>query len=191
VILLSKGSSAPVALFWKVRGQYPRHATDLGRPSEIPGVTHSDRVRIYVILKTLNVELLLWIERTQLDGFGHLSKMPRKDWRSKSCWLRTHGKVAKRLPKGPGGMVMSPTLLGPVMVLSQQNYLRLLLTWGISSLARAAAPRPTLPGQTWAGKIIQKMNFRDSIHNNAHIKSSSRFRFHSNNSPLPGSKCLQ
>jgi len=41
----------------------------------------------------------------------------------------------------PGGMTTSPTLLGPVLVWSQQNYLRLLLIVRISVPPGAATPR--------------------------------------------------
>ena len=36
----------------------------------------------------------------------------------------THGKAAKKVAQGPGGMITSPTFHAPVLVGSQQNYLR-------------------------------------------------------------------
>jgi len=42
--------------------------------------------------------------------------------------------------QGPGGVTTSPILLGPVLVWSQQNYLKLLLIVRYSGAPRAAAP---------------------------------------------------
>jgi len=44
-----------------------------------------------------------------------------------SCWLQPQ-ENGQQAAKAPGGVITSPTLLDPVLVLSQQNYLRLLLT---------------------------------------------------------------
>ena len=52
---------------------------------------------------------------------------PMHDWLSKSCWpipLQNGPEVVQ----GPGGVITYPTLLGPVLVWSQQNNLRLLLS---------------------------------------------------------------
>jgi len=51
---------------------------------------------------------------------------PTKDWRGKYCWLNPRESGPEDV-KGPGGVTTSPTLLGPVLVLSKQNYLKLLL----------------------------------------------------------------
>jgi len=60
-------------------------------------------------------------------GSAMCSKCPSKDWRGKSCWLTPTGKRPE-VVQTPGGVTASPTLLGPVLVRSQQNYQRLLLT---------------------------------------------------------------
>jgi len=78
VILLSKGTPAPVTPILKGQGQCPRHAPTLRHPWRIHGVTLRDKVRSHEICKALNVETLLQIERFQLRWFGHLSRMPRK-----------------------------------------------------------------------------------------------------------------
>ena len=55
---------------------------------------------------------------------------PGKDWWSKSFGLQSTLHPRKSGPefvKGPGGVTTSPTLLGPLLVWSQQDYLRLLL----------------------------------------------------------------
>jgi len=53
-------------------------------------------------------------------------KCPRKDWRGKSSWLHPR-KSGSEVVQGPGGVTTFPTLLGPVLVWSQQNCLRFLL----------------------------------------------------------------
>ena len=53
---------------------------------------------------------------------------PRKEWRTKSFKFQsTPTESCSKFDQGPGGATTSPTLLGPVLVWSQQNYLRLLL----------------------------------------------------------------
>jgi len=52
---------------------------------------------------------------------------PTKDWLGKSCWLNPR-ESGPEIVQGLGGVIASPTLLGPVLVWSQQNYLKLLLT---------------------------------------------------------------
>ena len=54
------------------------------------------------------------------------SEYPTKDWRSKSSWLN-QWKSGLEVIQGLAGVTTSPTLLGLVLVWSQQNYLRLLL----------------------------------------------------------------
>jgi len=51
---------------------------------------------------------------------------PTKDWWGKSCWLNPRDSDSK-IVQAPGGVTSSPTLLGPVLVWSQQKYLKLLL----------------------------------------------------------------
>ena len=55
-------------------------------------------------------------------------KCAKKEWRTKSFRLQsTPTEKRSKVCQGPGGVTTSPTLLDPVLVWSQQNYLRLLL----------------------------------------------------------------
>jgi len=54
-------------------------------------------------------------------------KCPTKDWRGKFCWLNTRESDPK-IVQGLVGVTTSPTFLGPVLLWSQQNYLKLLMT---------------------------------------------------------------
>jgi len=38
------------------------------------------------------------------------------NWQKKSCWLY-HVKSSLKINQGPGGIITSPTLLGPILVL--------------------------------------------------------------------------
>jgi len=67
---------------------------------------------------------------------------PRKDWWGKSCWLNPR-KIGPEVVQGPGGVTSSPTLLGPVFVWSQQNYLKLMLTVRFPSPRMDVAPAGT------------------------------------------------
>ena len=58
--------------------------------------------------------------------------------------------------QGPGGVTTSQTLLGPVLVWSQQNYLRLLLT------VRYLAPRLSLK-KNWAQKTMNEWLCRPAL----------------------------
>jgi len=78
-------------------------------------------------VKPGDVDPLFPINRIQLRWFGHATKMPRKNSGGKSCWLHPR-ESGPEVVQGPGGVTTSPTLLGLVLVWSQQNYLRLLLT---------------------------------------------------------------
>ena len=154
MILLSKGTSAPVASISKGQGG---SAPALRRTCRIHGVTLRDEVRSCGIRKTLNVEPLLRIERYQLRWFGHVScpECRTKDWRGKSCWPHPVER-GPEVVQGPGGVITSPTLHGPVLVLSQQTYLRLLSTVRyLESSYRADAPARPSPEEKWARKRIQ------------------------------------
>ena len=65
-------------------------------------------------------------------GLAMCPECPTKDWQDMLCWLHpqessnTHGsgpEVIQQL----GGVTTSPTLLGPILMWSQQNYQRWLL----------------------------------------------------------------
>ena len=55
------------------------------------------------------------------------TKCPTKDWRGKPCWLNPR-ESNPGVVRALGGVIASPTLLGPVLMWSQSNYLKLLLT---------------------------------------------------------------
>ena len=114
-------------------------------------VTLRDKVRSCEISRALNVEALLRIERSQLCCFGHVTRMTTKDWKGKSCWLNPQ-ESCPEVVQGPG-VNTSPTLLGPVLVWSQYNYLKLLLTVGYFESIQRCCPT-TLP----TGKADMKMN---------------------------------
>ena len=65
---------------------------------------------------------------------------PTKDWWGKSCWLNPW-ESDPNVIQGPGGVTLSPTLLGPIFVWRQQNYLKLLL--GFPSPPMGVAPAGT------------------------------------------------
>jgi len=71
-----------------------------------------------------------------------------KGWQGKSCWLYPQ-ESSPEVIQGPVGVTTSPSLLGPILVWSQKNYLKLLLTYaGILSPPRDSAPM-TLPREKW------------------------------------------
>ena len=102
-------------------------AAEMGFLQRVHCVTLGDKVRSCEILRALNVEKLLRIERSQICWFGHVSSMTHER-------LARHVQLAKPMGKRPeviqglGGVTTSPTLLGLFLVLSQQNYLKSLLT---------------------------------------------------------------
>ena len=67
------------------------------------------------------------LRKYRYTGSAMCPECPTKDWRSKTSWLNTQ-KSGSEVIQGLGGATTSPTLLGPVMVWSQQNYLKYLLT---------------------------------------------------------------
>jgi len=67
----------------------------------------------------------------------------------------------------PGGVTTSPTLLGPVLVWSQQNYLRLLLIVRYSGAPRAAALATLPKGKAawkWENEWVCKPTLNLSIY---------------------------
>ena len=60
-------------------------------------------------------------------GFGRVSRMSHERLAS-HVLLATPRTSGQEVVQGPGGVITSPTLIGPVLVWSRQNYLRLLLT---------------------------------------------------------------
>jgi len=51
----------------------------------------------------------------------------KMDWRGMICWLHPR-ESGPDIDQGPGGMIASPTLFGPVLVGSQLKDMALLLT---------------------------------------------------------------
>ena len=120
------------------------------------GVIHRDKARNCEIRKTLNVKSFLRIEKSQLYvGSAIWPECLRKDWRGKSCWLNPR-ESAPEVVQGPGGVNTSPTLLGPVLVCSEQNS-DCCWSWGVS---RSRAVVPASP----AGKAGRKMNEWVKLH---------------------------
>jgi len=75
--------------------------------------------------------ILLRIKRSQLDWFGHVSRMPLERLQRKVLLAARTGKRSRTSPRTMWrdymlGPVFVWTLLGPVFVWSQQNYHRLL-----------------------------------------------------------------
>jgi len=91
-------------------------------------VTRSDKVRSYEIGKDLNDNHFSSESRDpSYVGSAMRPECQGKDWRGKSCWLYPR-QSGQEFDQGPGGVTTPPTVLGPVLVSSQQDYLRFLLT---------------------------------------------------------------
>jgi len=135
----------------------------LGR---VHGMTLRDKVRSFEIRRVMNVEPhLLRIERSQLRCFSHVSRMPHNRLtRSCGLWPR---ESCPEVVHGPDEVTTFPTLLGPVLVWSQQNYLKFLLTVrGYESTLWAAAPRPSLKEKkTWKWWKIYWNRFCEAVMN--------------------------
>jgi len=63
-------------------------------------------------------------------------------WRGNSCSLHPR-ESGPEVVQGPDDVTTFPTLLGPVLVRNQQNYLRSLLIVGASSPPSLLLPRPS------------------------------------------------
>jgi len=94
---------------------------------EFHGVTLRDKALGCEIRKVLNVKSHLRIGFSYDDSPTWLrdQNTPRKDLHGGSCWPHPRERDSEVVQR-PGGVTTSPTLLGHVMVWSQQNYLRLL-----------------------------------------------------------------
>jgi len=91
-------------------------------------MTLRDKLRICEIRRALNAEPLLRIERSKLRWFGHVSRIPHETVVRQVLLAKPTGKRPRGRPKSGWSDYTSPTLLAPVVVWSQQNYLKLLLT---------------------------------------------------------------
>ena len=85
------------------------------------------------------------------------SEYPRKDWRSKSFGLQsTPTRKRLRGRRRTGGVTTFPTLLGPVFMWSQQNYLRFLLI--ATYFGPSCGWRPRVSPERKSGHENEKMN---------------------------------
>ena len=163
--------------------------------SGVHDVTLRYNVRSCDIRKTLNVELHLRIQRPQLGWLDHLSKMPREMLGGKSCRLHPQER-GQEIAHGPGEVITSSTFLGPVLELSQKNYLRLLLVMKYLArvLIRLLPPWPS-PEEKRAGKWMKKWIFKAQYillqrsMSSSTFKPASTFYFHGNRCRLSDSKC--
>jgi len=95
------------------------------------------------------------------DGSVVCLECLRKGWGGKFCWPHSR-ESGPEVVQGPDGVATFPTLLGPVLVWSQQNYLRFLKTVkGIPSVLRAAAPVTFSRGK--AGVKMNETNVRGAL----------------------------
>jgi len=65
---------------------------------------------------------------------------PTEDWWGKPCWLNPW-QSDPDVVQGLGGVTASPTLLDSILVWSEQNYLKLLLTVSFSKFSCGCCPR--------------------------------------------------
>jgi len=79
-------------------------------------------------------------ENTTEVSWAMYPERPTKDWWDKLFWLNPR-ESDPDVVQGLGGVTASPTLLCPVLVWSQQNYLKLLLTVRYSKFSYGCCPR--------------------------------------------------
>jgi len=121
-MLLSKGTSASRCPLLKGKGVN-------AALSGVHGATLRDKLRNCDIRKGPNVQPLLRIERSQLRQLRWFGQMSRLPWKRLARQVLLATLTVKR-PRGRqrlGGVTTSLTLLGSVLVWSQQNHLRLRL----------------------------------------------------------------
>jgi len=99
-------------------------AAEMGFLRRFHGVKLGDKVRSCKFCKAVSVESLLRIENSSFVGSA---MCPSNDWRESSYW-RNPRESGPEVVQAPGGVTTSHTLLCPVLVWSQQNYLKLLNT---------------------------------------------------------------
>jgi len=119
--------------------------------------------RYYVSLQTQGSVCCKWMSNhfSELKDHNYVCsamcpECPTKVWRSRSCWLNSQ-ESGPEIFQGLGGMTLSSTLLGPVLVWSQQNYLKLLLTVRYSKTSYRTAVPASLPRGN-AGMKVNEMN---------------------------------
>jgi len=101
----------------------------MGLLGRVHGVKLRDKVRRceFRCACVLNVQPLLWIQRSRLHWFGHVSRMPHERLARQSLLAKVMSKRLRACSRTRRSESIT-TLFGPVLVWSQQNYLRLLLT---------------------------------------------------------------
>ena len=110
----------------------------MGFLRNVHGVTLRNKVRNCEISKVLKVEPLLHIARSQPLWVGHVSKISQHRLARQVLLATPTGKRPRVRPR-TRWVITSPTLLGPVLVWSQQNYQDCCWSWDILNL-RAPAP---------------------------------------------------
>jgi len=97
----------------------------MGFLRRVHGVTLRNKVHSCEIRRGLDVRPLS--REPSYVGSAMCPEYPMKNWRGKFFW-RDPRESGPDVVQGTGGVTTSPTLLGPVLVWSQQSYLKLLLT---------------------------------------------------------------
>ena len=131
---------------------------EMGFLQRVHGVTFRDKVRT---AQLWNWKSQPWMSNHFSEssdpsyiGSAMCPEWPMKGWQGKSCWLYPQ-ESSPEVIQGPVGVTTSPSLLGPILVWSQKNYLKLLLTHaGILSPPRDSAPM-TLPREKWVWKWMK------------------------------------
>ena len=139
----------------------------------VHGVTFRDKVCSCEIRRVLNDELLLLLKRCYLRWFGHVTRMSEEWLGGNSCWLHSPAReIDPEVVQGPDEMHTSPTLLGPILVWSQQKNLRLPNTAVFFQSSQGYWPR----GPPWrqSGRENEKINEKRSPVNFARWRVEGR-----------------
>ena len=154
MILLSKRTFSLLLLFWNVREAIPSFSWVLEEFTV--SMTLSNKMHSYEIFAC---QPLFWIKRSQLCWFGHVSRMSQERLARQVLLVTPMENQLWVRPKTRwSDYISSLTLLGPVFMLGQQNYLRFLLT--MRYLSPMATGHDTLP----RAKAGMKINIRGSKH---------------------------
>jgi len=90
-------------------------AAKMGFLRRLHGVTLRDKVGSSEIRKTLNVNPLFRIQRSQLRWCGQVTRMTKKDWQCESCWLHPR-QSGPEVVQGPIGVIEVQSWTGPALV---------------------------------------------------------------------------
>jgi len=100
----------------------------MGYFRRVLGVTFRDKKHRSKIRKPRGVKPLPNRENSAMLVQPCVQNVPGKNGEISTSGYSLHLRESDpEFAKGPGGVTTSPTLLGPILVWSQQNYLRLLL----------------------------------------------------------------